>query len=62
MRIFVIGINSELGYHLVELLRNDFLMLEGYTLISGTLFTKQEFPLHESVHQSFDVIIKLNLV
>lgn len=37
MKIFITGINTEIGYHLVETLRNDHLLLEGYSLISGTL-------------------------
>lgn len=35
-KIFISKIDNSLGYHIVEQLRNDHLLLNGYRQISGT--------------------------
>jgi len=62
MKIFITGINTELGYHLVETLRNDHLLLDEFSLISGTISSEVTFAFHESIHRSFDVKNKNKLV
>ena len=62
-RIFISGINSSLGYHLVESLRTDHLFIEDYNQIAGTHCTGEATVLHRmhgSVNESFEVIMTLN--
>lgn len=55
-RIFISNIDSKLGFHLVEALRNDHEQLQNYTFIVGSS-QKQKYPYnyHSSIHAIINV-------
>lgn len=56
-RIFISGIDTKLGFHLVEKLRDDHLRLQNYSYIIGSRSPiGSSSHLHESVYGTFDVM------